>query len=594
MKINGKEIETLERSFSLREAKEADRTAELSFSSEEPYQRWFGIEILDHDSTSVDMSRMENGAPLLLGHNAEDQIGVIVSARIDEDKIGRAVVKFSRSQRGEEVFRDVLDGIRTKVSVGYQIHDMVKESEKDGLETYRVTRWQPFEASLVSIPADNTVGVGRSADSEEPIEVKETKMEEKKAITPEVEQIDVAEVRKAAMKEEKTRIREIDAIAGKFEMTTDMKSEAIDSGLSVAEFREQVMNVIERKAKEAPVATAIGMTKADVKHYSLFRAITAQAAGNWKDAEYELECSQKVAENLGKDARGFYVPWEVQRDTMGTNSGTGITDAGALVGTDHLGGSFIDALRAESLSGKLGARFLTGLRGNVDIPKLTAGATFYWLAEGADVTASTATLASVTLSPKTIAGSVAMTRRLLKQSDPSVEAIIRQDLILGAALAIDTAVIAGSGAAGQPTGIINTSGVNTVTIADATDYSPTFAESVKFETELATDNALRGSLQWVTTPAINGKLKTTAIDTGSGLMVNTNGVVNGYGMTGSSLVPTQRVIFGNFNDVIIGMWGVLDIEVDKATLAASGGLVLRVFQDVDVAIRHAESFAIDA
>ncbi len=593
MKINGKEIETLERSFSLREAKEADRTAELSFSSEEPYQRWFGIEILDHDSTSVDMSRMENGAPLLLGHNAEDQIGVIVSARIDEDKIGRAVVKFSRSQRGEEVFRDVLDGIRTKVSVGYQIHDMVKESEKDGLETYRVTRWQPFEASLVSIPADNTVGVGRSADSEEPIEVKETKME-KEVITPEVEQIDVAEVRKAAMKEEKTRIREIDAIAGKFEMTTDMKSEAIDSGLSVAEFREQVMNVIERKAKEAPVATAIGMTKADVKHYSLFRAITAQAAGNWKDAEYELECSQKVAENLGKDARGFYVPWEVQRDTMGTNSGTGITDAGALVGTDHLGGSFIDALRAESLSGKLGARFLTGLRGNVDIPKLTAGATFYWLAEGADVTASTATLASVTLSPKTIAGSVAMTRRLLKQSDPSVEAIIRQDLILGAALAIDTAVIAGSGAAGQPTGIINTSGVNTVTIADATDYSPTFAESVKFETELATDNALRGSLQWVTTPAINGKLKTTAIDTGSGLMVNTNGVVNGYGMTGSSLVPTQRVIFGNFNDVIIGMWGVLDIEVDKATLAASGGLVLRVFQDVDVAIRHAESFAIDA
>ncbi len=593
MKINGKEIETLERSFSLREAKEADRTAELSFSSEEPYQRWFGIEILDHDSTSVDMSRMENGAPLLLGHNAEDQIGVIVSARIDEDKIGRAVVKFSRSQRGEEVFRDVLDGIRTKVSVGYQIHDMVKESEKDGLETYRVTRWQPFEASLVSIPADNTVGVGRSADSEEPIEIKETKME-KEVITPEVEQIDVAEVRKAAMKEEKTRIREIDAIAGKFEMTTDMKSEAIDSGLSVAEFREQVMNVIERKAKEAPVATAIGMTKADVKHYSLFRAITAQAAGNWKDAEYELECSQKVAENLGKDARGFYVPWEVQRDTMGTNSGTGITDAGALVGTDHLGGSFIDALRAESLSGKLGARFLTGLRGNVDIPKLTAGATFYWLAEGADVTASTATLASVTLSPKTIAGSVAMTRRLLKQSDPSVEAIIRQDLILGAALAIDTAVIAGSGAAGQPTGIINTSGVNTVTIADATDYSPTFAESVKFETELATDNALRGSLQWVTTPAINGKLKTTAIDTGSGLMVNTNGVVNGYGMTGSSLVPTQRVIFGNFNDVIIGMWGVLDIEVDKATLAASGGLVLRVFQDVDVAIRHAESFAIDA
>ena len=187
-----------------------------------------------------------------------------------------------------------------------------------------------------------------------------------------------------------------------------------------------------------------------------------------------------------------------------------------------------------------------------------------------------------------------MTRKLLKQSDPSVEAIIRQDLILGAALAIDTAVITGTGANGQPTGIINTAGVNTVTIADVTDFSPTFAESVEFETALATDNALRGSLKWLTTPAINGKLKVSPIDAGSGLMVNSAGVVNGYGMIGSSLVPTQRVIFGNFNDVIIGMWGVLDVEVDKAALAASGGLVLRVFQDVDVAIRHAESFAIDA
>lgn len=594
MEIRGKKVEQFQRTFALREANEADRTVELAFSSEEPYQRWFGIEILDHSSKSVDMSRMEDGAPFLLGHNHDDQIGVIVSARIDDDNVGRAVVKFSRSAKAEEIFRDVLDGIRTKVSVGYQIRDMVLEGERDGVETYRVTDWMPFEASLVSIPADNTVGVGRSADIEEskkPIE-KEVKME--KAIETEVEQIDVAEVRKAAMKEEKTRIREIDAIAAKFEMSNEMKSAAIESGLSVSEFREQVMDAIERKAKDEPVKTAIGMTAQDVKRYSLFNAINAHARNDWKGAEFELECSQKVAENLGKEARGFFVPWEVQRDTMGTAASTGITDAGSLVGTDHLGNSFIDALRAESIAGKLGARFLTGLRGDVDIPKLSAGATFYWLAEGADVTDSNATLASVTLSPKTIAGSVPMTRKLLKQSDPSVEAIIRNDLILGAALAIDTAVIAGSGTAGQPTGIINTGSVNTVTIADISTFVPTFAESVQFETELATDNALRGSLNYLTTPAINGALKTKAVDAGSGLMVNQGNMVNGYPIHGSSLVPANRVIFGNFNDVIIGTWGVLDIEVDKATLAASGGLVLRVFQDVDVAVRHPESFAIDA
>ena len=595
MKINGKEIETLHREFKIGELNEDDRTVEIAFSSEDPYQRWFGFEVLSHDEEAVDMSRMANAAPLLLDHNREKQIGVVLTSSIDGDKIGRAKVKLSKSDLGEEILQDIRDGIRSKISVGYSVLEMVETGKRDDVEVFTVTKWMPFEVSVVSIPADDGVGVGRSAEQEiiEKTKTKDTKMSTE-VITPEVEQIDVAEVRKAAMKEEKTRIREIDAISGKFEMTTEMKSEAIDSGLSVAEFREQVMNVIERKAKDAPVVTAIGMTKADVKEYSLFRAIQAHASGNWKDAEFELECSQKVAEKLDKDARGFYVPWEVQRDTMGTEALTGITDAGALVGTDHLGGSFIDALRAESLSGKLGARFLTGLRGNVDIPKLTASSTFYWLAEGEDVTDSVATLGSVTLTPRTIAGSVPMTRKLLKQSDPSVEAIIRQDLILGAALAIDTAVITGTGANGQPTGIINTAGVNTVTIADATDFSPTFAESVEFETALATDNALRGSLKWLTTPAINGKLKVSPIDAGSGLMVNSAGVVNGYGMIGSSLVPTQRVIFGNFNDVIIGMWGVLDVEVDKAALAASGGLVLRVFQDVDVAIRHAESFAIDA
>ncbi len=354
-----------------------------------------------------------------------------------------------------------------------------------------------------------------------------------------------------------------------------------------------MLDAIEAKADAAPVDTSIGMSKDEVKSYSLFKAINASRTGNWKEAAFELECSQKVAEKIGKEARGFYVPFEVQRDTMGTGAATGITDAGALVGTDHLGSSFIDALRAESVIGRLGGRFLSGLRGNVDIPRLTAGATFYWLAEGEDVTDSNATLDSVVLSPKTIAGSVPMTRRLLKQSDPSVEAIIRQDLIIGAALAIDAAVIAGTGANGQPLGIIGTTGVNTVVVADATNSVPTFAETVQFETAVAEDNALRGSLNYLTTPSINGAWKSTVVDAGSGLMVR-DGKVNGYPAEGSTLVPAQRTIFGNFNDIIIGMWGVLDIEVDKATLAASGGLVLRVFQDVDVAIRHPESFAIDA
>lgn len=140
------------------------RTVELAWASEEPYERWWGVEILDMGKKSVRMQRLTNGAAVLLNHDRYQQIGVVESARLDADRKGRALVRFSRGQLGEEVLQDVADGIRTKVSVGYRIHDIVLEREKDGISTYRVTDWEPYELSIVSIPADDSVGVGRSAD----------------------------------------------------------------------------------------------------------------------------------------------------------------------------------------------------------------------------------------------------------------------------------------------------------------------------------------------------------------------------------------------------------------------------------------------
>ena len=360
--------------------------------------------------------------------------------------------------------------------------------------------------------------------------------------------------------------------------------------------RVEINQVSKKPIIEKTPKTEIGLSEKERQSYSFMRAITAAATGNWKGAEFELECSRAVSESLGREARGFFVPYEIQRDAMGTASGTGISDAGALVGTDHMDNMFIDRLRAESVIGRLGAQMLTGLVGDVDIPKLTGGATFYWVAEDGDVTDSTGTVGMLSLSPKTVGGAIPLTRKLMKQSAPSVEAMMRNDLILGMALAIDASAIAGTGLANQPKGILATTGVNTQTVADAAAGAgvPTFAEMVGFETALADDNALRGSLAYLTTPSINGGLKTKPIDAGSGLMVNMNGMVNGYRTYGNTNVTAKKVIFGNFNDVIIGMWGVLDLVADTSTKAASGGLVLRAFQDIDVGIRHPESFCITA
>ena len=164
-KMNG-EKRFRELTIDKRAVDEESRTVELAFSSEEPYERSFGVEILDHDQQSADFSRLHSGAPLLVNHDPNDQIGVVESARIDDDRVGRAVVWFGKSQRAQEIFGDVQDGVRRLVSVGYYVKQ-VEKAERDGdeLATYRVSSWQPLEISLVAVPADPTVGVGRSADS---------------------------------------------------------------------------------------------------------------------------------------------------------------------------------------------------------------------------------------------------------------------------------------------------------------------------------------------------------------------------------------------------------------------------------------------
>lgn len=332
----------------------------------------------------------------------------------------------------------------------------------------------------------------------------------------------------------------------------------------------------------------------DIKRYSLLRAVNAQITGNWDEAQYERECSLRIADNLKRDAKGIFVPYEVQRAVMATGAGAGFVDAGALVGTDHRDDLFVESLQADSFVVANGAKVLTGLVGDIDIPRALGGVSFTWVDEDGSPTDSAMNIDSIRMTPKTIAGSIPITRRLLKQSSPAVESLLQNDIRQGVALAIDAAVVGGDGAGGKPTGILYTTGVSTQTIANTITHVPTFEEVVGFETKLAESNALRGTLIYATTPAIAGATKVTPIDAGSGVMLNTKNEMNGYRVVSSTLVPSNKIIFGNFSDVVIGMWGVMDIVVDTAAKAASGGIVLRVFQDIDVAIRHPQSFCISA
>lgn len=329
-----------------------------------------------------------------------------------------------------------------------------------------------------------------------------------------------------------------------------------------------------------------GIDAKTLRNYKLFRALNAVATGDWSKAGLELECSRHIANTSKRDPRGFFMP--VLALTSG-GAGTGAE----LVGTDHMANLFIDALRAQSIIGRLGAQFLEGLVGDVAIPKLATGTTFYWVAEDGTPTQTPATTGSVAMNPHTAGGSVPISRKLLKQSSPSVEALIRNDLLRGAALIVEQAALQGTGADNQPTGIVNTSGVNTSTISAA--GNPDWDEIVLMETEVATDNALAGQLGYLVAPSVRGAMKVKPRFTSTGLPIwADNNTVNGYMADASSLMPANGIIFGDWASLLIGFWGAIDLSVDTATKVADGGLVLRAFVDADVAVRHAQSFCINA
>lgn len=556
------------------------RTAQLAFSSETPVERIFGNEVLSHVNDAADLSRLNDGAPLLLEHDRGDQIGVVERAWVDDDRKGRAVVRFSKSAKAQEIFQDVQDGIRRLVSVGYSVARFVTEKADGGLDTLRAVDWQPLEISLVSVPADNSAQVGRS-DENEPTNIKQTKkiiMDEKietRSDTPEVKPAMRVEVRTDK------RAEEIAALGKRFDASNEAVS-FIGEGKSADDFKEYLMN---RQAPAQPIEQQpdLGMDKKEVERYSLIRAIKSVVDGSL--GGIEAEASREIEKRFGRPASGFYVPNDVlnfKRDLTATGGDTG----DKLVATTL--GEYVPALDAEPMVVKMGARVLSGLRSNINLPKGGTGAA-YWVAENGAPTESTMTLGQLALSPNRIAAYSELSKQLIAQSDLSVEAIVRDDLNRQLAIAIDKAAIQGSGTSNEPEGITVNTSVNN---ADPAGAAFTLAEVVDFETKVAADNALMGNLGYLMTPAVKGALKTTSVDSGSGRFIMEGSELNGYKAEASTQVPANHLVFGDWTQLIVAEFGSgADIVVDPYSLATTGMIRLTVTRLADIGLRHPESFA---
>lgn len=363
----------------------------------------------------------------------------------------------------------------------------------------------------------------------------------------------------------------------------------------------------------------IGMSAKEIGNYSLVRLVNAVAEslrGNHRAldaAQLEIEASSAMAAKLGRKPQGFFMPWDVIIAPVNTRGGAlrihntqqagDPTKGGYLVETMQQ--SFIDVLRNKMVTRAAGAQVLTGLVGEVDIPKKTAASIAYWIGEGTSPTKSTLTFGQIEARPRTVAAYAQLTRRLLKQSSMDVEMMLRDDLATTLAVGIDYAGLHGAGAANQPRGVASWPGIGSVA-GGTNGAAPTWANIVGLETEVSTDNADVGALAYITNSKVRGKLKGTAkVSSTDSKMVwdadNPSTPLNGYpayvtnqvrsDLTKGNQSLSSAIFFGNWNDLVYALWGGLDVLVDPYTNSTSGDVIITAMQDADVVVRRAESFS---
>lgn len=590
------------------------RTVEVAFSSEEPVERWFGDEILSHAAGAVDLSRLNDGGAVLFNHDWDDQIGVIERAWVDADRRGRALVRFGNSAKAAEKFQDVQDGILRHISVGYSIANF-EEEVSDGSRTFTATRWQPYEISFVTVPADPTVGVGRSVEPfiENPVNPTPEKgnrnmdknqttttVETPAAAIPAATATDTNNTAERGMQNERARVSELLAIGRSYAAHGGIEAaeKVIKEGGSEAQLRAAIMANMQTK----PTVTAgeIGMTDKEQREFSLLRAMSAAATGKWDKAGLEREVSEELEKRHGRAAAGFFVPTDlIARAYSKGNAANG----GNTIATDFRDDLFIDLLRNRLATAQLGATVLDGLVGDITIPKQLTGNSVTWVDENGRASDSNATFGQIGLKPKTVTANTELSRKFMLQSSLSAEQFARNELLQAMMLGIDLAAVNGSGTSNQPTGILNTSGIGAVAIG--TDGgSLTWQHIVALETSIAAANADLGNLAYLTNTKVRGALKTTLKSEGVSGYIWQDGdtPLNGYRCAVSNQVPSNLtkgsaagkcspLIFGNWADLMIAHWGVLDVIVDPYTKGTQGAVVITVLQDVDIAVRNAESFA---
>lgn len=573
------------------------RTVQLAFASELPVQREIDGELYNEvllcGFDNVDLSRLNNKGALLFNHDRDNHIGAIISATMDSDRIGRALVQVSNYGNGIEKFGMIEEGTLTHVSVGYNID----EYRIDG-STIFVTSWTPHEISLVTVPADVSAGIGRSLDesmNEELLnkddksiskehsmdeeqkyeltdeEIKaiiasrpdlipaeaETKAEEEpdaestEEATDETEATEEPEAEEDVKPEEEERKRELTSL-GKV-LNIDI-SDAITKGISVSEFKRSISDLKNKNDKD------IKMEKNVIGE--LIRSINSGSEFTGK-----------------RTANGYEIPVnQLVRTTSTTAGGT------ALVKEQYID-SYIDVLRANSVFAQLPVQMYTGLagEGNLVIPKLSSNFAdmFNFVAEGANSPSVDAVFEKITMSPKTFTGSVPLTRTLI-QSAATAERYVQDAMVKGGGLKLESLILNQVVAAAP---VQSVSAYTQETIQDAL-------------ATLGDANVPMSDVVAIVSPQMAATLKSTLVggNTTAKFMIDgfreDQWLCDSVKVIISTQVADGQILLGNFSNIIIASWGEVSVDRDDTTQRASAGVVLRTFSYIDHAVAHNEAFLV--
>lgn len=598
-----------------------ERTLTVPFSSETPVEVWRDeFEVLSHDSASVQMEFLGSGsAPLLYEHNRNNQIGVVEKAWIDpSEKRGWVKLRFSKNRFATEIFNDVTDGIRKNISVGYRVKDYETTERSDGTLLITVKSWMPYEVSIVSVPADTGVGVGRSyrelveKEKEEEVELNLFNGEDKNragSATEEsskpasenqsvpVAKVDETAIRKKAEEEIQTRHQEIMSLGEKYNLQRTAY-ECVLKNESVETAKERMLEKMSTGDKEKPFAGEVRSDAGkELNNYSFLRVFNAVRSNDWKEAGFERAVHKELMDKYGDGGNGGFrfpmnLPTKVpagMRNMRSISIGDTLpgTSAGNLVQRSYL--PFVDMLFSAMVLDKLGATTLTDLKGVVEFAKLKSYSAGGWIGEDDPAGDASSEFSTIKMNPYTCAGKDYITRNALNQSSEDMEMMVRFNLMRAIKRAVEIAAFVGTGAADTPTGLINISDVNT---HDFAADDPTYAELVDMETKIDSDEALFGALKYFITKDIKGYCrKTLDFPTSKvGKPIAQGGLINEYPYIHSNRCPAKTVIFGNWMDLLVGVWGAPEILAERDT--AKGGMSISLFMDVDVNTRHPESFCI--